>query len=377
MAQRTIECVLKPTSLFTQALTSQVQIRNNGSGMVVDSYDSEDGNKSTHGDYDPIKRQKNGDIGSNSYPAKGDKSMTLNIKNDLIFGDVANNYSLIRGVSPGYFDGLDGHPPTNTNPLIKTDGNADPTGEIITNYYRDLPRIKTPGWTSCDRNLGKLDKKDADGVASGNAATPTRFIADSIDLNKDTWVVKLPPGETRGYAELWVKQDINLKDGGIIQIEPGVKLTVYFEGDVKITDSKKGAGFDVQSDNPADCILLGVEQADKTKKKNDQFESDNCTPYKATGKIVLKDADLCAAVYAPDHNLVIDVKGAAKRDKANHGKMRTRLQTGIDVFGSFVARTIHVKGPANIHYDEQLANACPLQDFAFVSWFEDVNLDQR
>ena len=377
LATRTVECVVKPTALFTQALTSQVQIRNDGSGMLVDSYDSEDGAKSTHGDYDPIKRQKNGDIGSNAYPAKKDKTMILNIKNDFIFGDVANNYSEIRGVTAAYFDGLNEHPSSNTNPLIKTDGNSSPTGSITTTSFRDLPRIKSPNWTTSSRNLGVLDKKDADGIASADPSNPARIIADSVNLSKDTWVVKLPAGSTTGYAELWVKNDISLKDGGIIQVEPGVKLTVYFEGDLKISDSKKGAGFDVQSDNPGDCILLGVEQTDSTKKKSDINDADIYTPYKATGNIVLKDADLTAALYAPDHNLVVDVKDVAKRDKTNSGKSRARLQSGIDVFGSFIARTIHVKGPANFHYDEKLANVGPMQDYAFISWFEDVNLDRR
>ena len=377
MATRTVECVAKPATLFTQALMSEVQIRNDGAGLVVDSYDSADAAKSTLGSYDSAKRQKNGDIGSNAFPVKKDKSQILNIKNDFIFGDVANNYSQIKGVAPGYFDGLDDHPTTNTNPLIKTDGNADPTGSIITNYFRDLPQIKRPGWTTSDHNVGVLDKKAADIVVSSSKTTPTRIIANSINLSKDTFVVKLPAGATDGYAEMWVQNDISMKDGGIIQVEPGVHLTVYFEGDIKIEDKKKGAGFDVQSDNPADLVLLGVEQADKTKKKDDTNEGDVFTPYKATGTIKLKDADLIAALYAPDHNLVIDVKDAAKRDKDSKGKGRNRLQSGVDVYGAFVARNIQAKGPANIHYDEQLANAGPLNDFGFVSWFEDVNLDKR
>ena len=110
---------------------------------------------------------------------------------------------------------------------------------------------------------------------------------------------------------------------------------------------------------------------------SDINDADIYTPYKATGNIVLKDADLTAALYAPDHNLVVDVKDVAKRDKTNSGKSRARLQSGIDVFGSFIARTIHVKGPANFHYDEKLANVGPMQDYAFISWFEDVNLDRR
>ena len=376
-ATRTVECIAKPTSLFIQALMSEVQIKNDGTGLVVDSYDSTDAAKSTAGQYDPTKRQSNGDIGSNAYPAKKDKTMDLNIKNDFIFGDVSNNLSNINGVSPSYFDGIGAHPSSNTNSLIKTDGNAKPTGTISTSYFRDLPQIKAPTWTSADRNLGVLDKKDADQVVSSNPAAPTKIIASSVNLSSDTFVVKLPAGATDGYAEMWVQGNMSLKDGGIIQVEPGVHLTVYFQGDLKISDTKKGGGFDVQSDDAADLILLGVEEPDKTKKKSDQNDTDIYTPYKATGNIVLKDADLIASLYAPDHNLVIDVKDAAKRAKDNKNKNRNRLQTGVDVYGSYVARTIHTKGPANIHYDEQLANAGPVTDMAYVSWYEDLNLDHR
>lgn len=383
-ATRTIECIAKPTSLFSQALVSQVQIKNDSTGLLVDSFDSNDSTKSTFGEYDSTKRQNNGDIGSNAFPIKHDKTMDLKLNNDLIFGDVFNNYSKIKGLSAGYFDGQDDHPATNTNPLLVTDGNADPTGNVSTNYFRDLPRIPSPGWTTSNFNVGTLDGKDADvTVTSTDKTAPTRIIANSINLTDNIFYLKPPVDGTDVYAELWVKDNITLKDGGIIQVEPGVHLTVFFEGDLKITETKgKGAGFAVQSDDAADLVLLGVEQRDQTKKIADQYGTDIYTPYKATGNIVLKDADLIASLYAPDHNLVLDVKGAAKRMAKPKKKPGTawglwRQQTGIDIFGSFVARTINVKGPANVHYDEELASAGPIYDVGYVSWFEDVNLDKR
>ena len=376
-ATRTIECVAKPATMFAQALMSEVQIKNDSPGLIVDSYNSKDTAKSTNGNYDVAKRQSNGDVGSNAFPIKHDKTMDLNINNDYIFGDVGNNYSNIKGVAPGYFNGTDPHPATNTSPYIKTDGNAVPTGLISSQYYRDLPRISDPTWTTVTYNYGTLDKKDADGTASATQSNPSKFIADKVDLSKDTWVVKLPSGATEAWAELWVKGDINLKDGGMIQIEPGVHLTVYFDHNLKVEDNKTGAGFDVQSDNPADLLLLGVEKADNASKDNDAYNGTTYTPYKATGNIELKNADLIAALYAPDHNLVVDVSGVAQRTKTNAGKGRTRLQSGVDVYGAFVARTIHAKGPANFHYDEALADVGPANDYGYVSWFEDVNLDRR
>jgi len=301
----------------------------------------------------------------------------MNVKNDFIFGNIYNNYTQIKGISPSYFDGQDGHPSTNTDPLIKTDGNADPTGDIGTDFYRDLPRVEDPNWTSYDYNLGTVDKKDPDVTVSSNPNAPTRVVADKVNLSKDTLVFKLPSGASNGYVELWVKGDIDLKDGGIIQTEPGVQMIVYFDKNLKVQDSKQGAGFDVQSDNPGDLLLLGVEKKDKSQKIDDSYNGTQYTPYKATGNISLKDGDLIGGLYAPDHNLVIDVKDAAKRTHTNQGKNRTRLRSGVDIYGAFVARTINVKGPANIHYDEAMSSVGWFNDYAYVSWMEDVNLDNR
>ena len=307
--------------MFGQALMTTVQVKNDGAGLVIDSYNS------NSGDYDPAYRQNNGDVASNAFPAKGDKSMEMNVKNDIIFGNILNNFTKIKGVSPNYFDGLDCHPATNTDPLVVTNGNA--------------------------------------------------VVADKVDRNKDTLTFKLPPDLSKGYIELWVKGDINLKDGGIIQLEPGVQVVVYFDKNVKNEDSKKGAGFDVQSDNSQRPFVLGVEKADKSQKIEDSYNGTQYTPYKATGNISLKDGDLVGGLYAPDQNLVLDINGVAKRTKTNQGKGRTRLQSGVDIYGSFVARTINVKGPANIHYDEAMSSLGWFNDYAYVSWMEDVNLDSR
>lgn len=375
-ASRTIECIAKPSTMFGQALMSMVQYRNDGAGALTDSYDSRDGNKSTNGVYDPTKRQNNGDIANNAFPIKHDKTMDMNLNNDFIFGDASNNYSNITGLSSSYFNGVSPHPASNSNSQIQTNGNAVPTGAVATDFYRDLPRVTDPVWAGAT-NLGNIDNAEPDYTVSADPKNPSRFIATNINLSKsNTWTLKPPAGAADAYVEIWVNGPITLQDGGQVVIAPGVHATIYFDKNVTIDDSKnKSAGFDVQSDTASDLLMLGVEQPDQTQKIDDKYDV-TYTPYKASGNIVVKNADFTGAIYAPDYNIVVDMNGVAKRLHLN-GNWSHRLQSGVDIYGAFVGRTINVKGPTNFHYDEALNDVGPYRDYGYVSWFEDVNLDHR
>ena len=52
-------------------------------------------------------------------------------------------------------------------------------------------------------------------------------------------------------------------------------------------------------------------------------------------------------------------------------------QTGTDFYGSYVGRTINLKKGINCRYDESLNDTGPERDWGFVSWFEDVDVDNR
>lgn len=405
-ASRTIELVAKPVGCFNEALLSEVQFKNDNGGVLVDSYDSSDPAKSTLGIYDDTipygtagsKIQANGDIGSNAYPIKHDKTNALGINADFIFGDVGNNYAQINKLDPAYY-GSPGNPATNPDPtLIKTNGNGQVYGAVNEHFYRDLPRITDPSWSTITYpSVTKIDNKAKDITASSNSASPTRLKVSSINLGgKDQWTIKMPTSPVNGvvptdaYVEIWVTGNIDLNDGGAVITEPGVHTTVYFDADVNIGTAKGtnlggNGGFEVQSDSPGDLLLLGVEQPDSTKKKNDQFNTYTYTPYKATGNVVIKDSDFIGAIYAPDHNIVADVHkitggGNVKRDHTGGKKgsaVKSRLIRGIDYYGAMVGRTIHAVGALNLHYDEALVNVGPVNDYGFVSWVEDVDLDHR
>ncbi len=421
---RSIELVAKPVTLFSGALTAMVQLKLDKTGNVTDSFNSEDpahwplvnGTYDLTISHDPTSALgKNGDVASNAFPINHDHSEQMDINGNTIWGDVGNNYSQIKnldsayyGSTPqGYYDGngiwqqyygLNNENYGSSNPypsLINTTGSGggDVSGQIATNFYRDLPAVQDPGWTSStpgyDSNVTIINNKTADYTASSDPTHPSRLKVSSITLtNADIWQIKTPPppkGSPAGtvvdsYIEIWVTGNIKLDDGGQIDIKPGVHATVYFDHDLKVGENKEtksnAGGFYTESDDAKDLLLLGVTQPDAGKLPHDEYvdplgNDSLYTPYKASGNIVFKENDFTGAIYAPDHNIVFD------NTKDGKGKRNKRQQNGNDFYGSYVGRTIHSKQAHNFHFDESLNDSGPSRDWGYVSWFEDVDVDHR
>ena len=432
---RQIELVAKPVTMFAGALTSMVQIKSDGQGVWTDSFNSEDrvhwpvnasGDIDLTLSHDPTTGLgKNGDIASNAFPIKHDHSENLDLATDIVYGDVGNNYSQIKKLDPGYYStspdpinnpyGLNNGTFGNANPtpnLIKADGGADVSGNISTNFYRDLPAVKDPNWTPSQ--ITAVSTKDSSGNYVINKGTtdlsgstistdpnnPTRIKVSSITMAaSDKWVIHAPPlpkgwttstPVTYGYIEIWVTGNVKMDDGGGVVLESkydgnGVQQTavnakVYVDHDLKIGETKEtktnSGGFDVQSDDAKDLIILGVTQPDSGKMPKDEYldplgNDALYTPYKASGNIVFTENDFTGAIYAPDHNIVFNNAADGR------GKRHKRHQGGADFYGSYVGRTINNKKGVNVHYDESLNDAGNQIDWGYVSWFEDVDVDNR
>jgi len=423
VATRQIELVAKPVTLFSGALTAMVSVKNDKHGVVIDSFNSEDPtnfpiNPLTN-EYDLTKSHdpttaigKNGDVGSNAFPIKHDKTATIDLNADIVWGDVGNNYSQIKGIDPAYYNtNFDPNNPTyglnnggfyTTNPntkLIKTTGAGDVSGNIEVDYYRDMPPILKPAWTNSTPNYNYYSKVDKDTADLTNISTdkskPTRVQIGTTSSRgnltiaaKDKWTLKASTvtiGKTvtpvDSYVEIWVTGDIKLDDGGTVAIEDKVHATIYFDRNIKIGDTKgtkdNMGGFDTQSDDAKDLILLGVTEPDGAQKLPKDAYTDPLgneavyTPYKATGNVSFNENDFTGAIYAPDHNIVFN------NTKDGKGKRKKRKQTGNDFYGSFVGRTINSKQEHNFHFDESLNDAGPVKDWGYVSWFEDVDVTNR
>lgn len=407
-ATRQIELVAKPVNYFAGALTAQVQIKSDKGGIFTNSFNSEDPTNwpIVNGAYDFTKSLdtttalgKNGDIASNGYPVKKPKSTTLDITSDTIWGDVGNNYSAITGLDPAYYGsnsnpanfGLDNENYGTSNPnttLIQTSnsGGGDVSGAVNANYYRDLPIINDPTWSSYDNSVKSITKP-GNYTVSSDPNHPSLIKVSSISLKgKDVYAFQLPkagknqPPVTDGYVQIWSTGEIDLDDGGQLDIQPGVHAIIYADKDIHIGQTKEtktnGGGIFVESDDAKDMLIFGVVDNDNTTKIADQYydPSGNGEVYtsdKASGNITFAENDFTGAIYAPDHNIVFN------NTKDGKGKRKNRPQTGNDVYGSFVGRTINVKAPMNFHYDESLANAGPQVDWGYISWFEDVDVDHR
>jgi hypothetical protein len=188
-----------------------------------------------------------------------------------------------------------------------------------------------------------------------------------------------------------VTGNIKLDDGGTVVIQQNVdgatgkvisdvQAKIYFDHDIKIGETKEtktnAGGFDTQSDDAKDLILLGVTQADANKLPHDEYvdplgNDAVYTPYKASGNVVFTENDFTGAIYAPDHNIVFNNSADGR------GKRHKRKQTGADFYGSYVGRTINNKKGINVHFDESLNDAGLVLDWGYVSWFEDVDVDNR
>ena len=431
---RQIELVAKPVTMFAGALSAMVQIKSDNQGLWTDSFNSQDkvhwpldvnGNIDLTVSHDPTSALgKNGDIASNAFPIKHDHSQNLDLTTDIIYGDVGNNYSQIKKLDPAYYSnapdpvnnpyGLDNGTYTSTNPtpsLIKTDGGADVTGAISTNYYRDLPPVPEPTWTSSIPNYkyySKVDKGTADldntstdplnptHVQIGTTSTPAGITLAASDkwvlkaaAKPGGWTVNTPP--IHRYVEIWVTGDIKLDDGGTVVLEQkidgatgvvisDVSAKIYVDHNIKVGETKEtktnSGGFDVQSDVAKDLLILGVTQPDAGKIPKDEYydplgNGATYTPYKASGNIVFTENDFTGAIYAPDHNIVFNNSADGR------GKRHKRIQNGADFYGSYVGRTINNKKGINVHFDESLNDVGNVSDWGYVSWFEDVDVDHR
>jgi len=123
---------------------------------------------------------------------------------------------------------------------------------------------------------------------------------------------------------------------GQITVAPGVKATIYFDGNVNI----EGNGIISASNQPGNLLLYGVQPA-----------IEESAPYVKLGG----NGAISAAIYAPGHD--VTVKGGG---------------SGGEVLGSVVGKTVTMNGVTKLHYDEALGLAGPVNNYEIASWFEDT-----
>ena len=381
-ANRTIEIVAKPESVYRYGLTAEINFKLKRK-TYIDGFNSTYPDTSTNGKYDPTKRtEKGGTVLANRWKKnkKPDSLAEVAAKFDVghatIYGDL-----LVKGSLKN----------------VKDYENVQ--GEKVTNTSADTPTNLPPVWPTVTLNIATLDGKlpselaatykvaekqaKAGGPAaqfdarsataaaelaakgmelpgSADPANPARYKVEKIEVNKkdESLVLSNPPGVTESWIEVWVTEEMKLEKGGTIFVSNGVHAKFYLEGkkvEIKETKNDKG-GIIVESGFAGDLQLIGIEQAQDVKKESDEEYS----PKKRSGKISISDSDFTGLINAPDWDVDFKPKDWDKEDTVYGGQL----------YGSVLGRKVKIGNGADFHYDEAAAEIGSVLSYSIAGWNE-------
>lgn len=273
---RRIEAIVRPVSSFDQAIMSVGALNLNDAGIIIDSYDSRDPNKSTSGLYDAAKRQENGHIATNGN--------LINAGNAHVYGDVATNSGSVSGV-----------------------GNV--SGVERTDFYQEPIPVAAPNWPSVNPSPAIISGTTNLAANAVESSPASRYIVSSISLSGGQ-VLDLT-GNTEGtptYIEIYVIGDISSSGSSQIVVRPGVKAKIYFAGNTTIT----GNGLVNINNQPGDLLLYGI------------------TPLSNSSRTLELggNGQLSAAVYAPDYDVSIH-NGGTRGTVFGSFVGKTVMMTGV------------------------------------------------
>jgi type II secretory pathway pseudopilin PulG len=240
---RIIELIVRPVPLFGGAILSAGAIAMDNSRALVDSYDSTDAQKSSSGEYDSSRRQRNGHVFTN-----GDQ---LDFRGD-VYGKVGSNGATLHS-------------------------SIDVTGAISNNFYQRLVPIPTPTWTSYPVSPSTVSSGNSVSVNATSASSAYRYKL--ANIHGDLTI----SGTTGSSVEIWVTGDIT----GSIQVNNGVRVTIYVAGNVYMD----GDDLDNRSRRAANLKIYGIQPP----------EGENRYIFFGNGGD--HDDDIYASIYAPAHAL--------------------------------------------------------------------------
>jgi len=340
-AARRIELVAVPVaqSLWGRAITLKNEITMSGGGYV-DSFDSSNPFKSNNSQYDPTKRQTNGDIGLTNTKNGNNYS---NLNSTYVYGSIQYSGPAIQNATH-----VQGGISTPFNATIPA--TVDPT-TLAWAQTNNLPQYSSS--QQANSNLTFLNSAanpyTSYTTSGGNAPTTTpalTFTAAStsnsassptlIKVNgnftlsgSNTFNVK-PPSSGSGpyYVIIWVTGQFNTSGSSQIIQDPNVKVTWIVDGNITVS----GSSYNNQSGLAVNTSFIGV----------------------GTGHTVTDsgNGNFIGTLNAPGYDITISGQGA--------------------FLGAAIGNTINISGSGGFHYDEHLASANgPVANYAYASWFED------
>jgi hypothetical protein len=310
-AARVVEVIAKPVGAFPRAITAGSTININNHNPIIDSYNSKKSDKSTNGQYDPLKRQSNGDVATNG--------QFIQAGGSHIFGDLLTN-------------GGTGDTVLNTDNV---------SGAIRNDFYQEFFPVKVPT-TPPDPLTPSAVSGNAEFLATPGA--PSHYQLSSLSLSNDeTLVIRGAADGSPTYCEIVVTGNISLSGQAAIQLGQGVFVRIFVQGDADIS----GKGIMNPPNSPQHTPL--------------QFQLYGCDrPANSEGVVsygsikISGNAAFSGSIYAPNYNL--EMKGGGSQGA---------------FFGAVTAHTVKLTGVTNLHYDEALGDGGLVYDYKIVSWFED------
>jgi hypothetical protein len=332
-ATRTIEAWVSPKYNTDGPLKTDKQITLNNFKIYIDSFDSNNPNRSLPGG------QPGTAIGQ--YNIAPHNVMAANISTNSTF--------ISAGDATVYGDAL-----TNGGTV---GGSSGIQGEIRDDYYEPMAPVYPPDWASTvtpgiatSRRANTTVVNSAATIRGGTAASPGRYIVDSVSLAGSSDILRFDfgtqgsnPDPDKKFVELYVRGDFTTKgggnnslDSGSVVIVQGVQVKVWVLGSLNFS----GNGMANNNSLASAFSLYGVN-----------------APVAPTSQTftLAGTARFYGTVYAPSADLKL----------AGGGSDGTFV-------GSLSGKTAFLNGNTNIRYDEALSGNGLITGFRLVSWFEDT-----
>ena len=309
-SSRAVKVTLGQSWRYPVGLMSKNTIDMNGNNIETDSYDSSDPAKSTSGNYDPNKKQPNGNVASDATITN-----SVSVGNANITGTVATGPGGTVSMGPNGTIG-----PTFSNPAA-TIALAIANGWVQNNFNTDIPDVTLPSGAAYWSPPSTYSSGNVNG---GGTISGGQYKINGIGLSGNGSTLTID-----GNVTLYVTGGISMSGKGGIVVTPGSTLTVYAAGNVSIS----GNAVMNQSTSDLNVQFLGLPTS---------------TSWSISGNGVWN-----GTIYAPQAAMSLNGGGSSG-----------------NVSGSIVANSITLNGHVAFHYDERLKTGGPVNGFVVSSWQE-------
>ncbi|MBK1879941.1 pilus assembly PilX family protein [Pelagicoccus mobilis] len=295
---------LSTSSLFANGLLARNAVVMNGNNIVVDSYDSR------NGDYTPgtnSNRNSNGNVGSLSFD-----NSDVSLNNADIYGFIAVG---------GTFDVDASFHRNGTLGEWGDSGGTKDLTRVTEDFTADLPPVEEPSYGSwTDVSVVNGGSSSIDGpltLGSPTDTSPAEYVLDEIKLsgNGDDLVID-------GPVTLYVRNGVSISGKGSIQITSNGSLELYSDDDVSITGNGSAYGLQNETKKPEKFMVYNSDT------------TEGATTVKVAG-----NGKAYVVVYAPNSDVQLSGGGSSGT-----------------VHGAIVGYDITLSGGYEFHYDEALAD---------------------